>query len=59
MLIDIHKITVDECLTMWASRGETRLGETQRPDKCLEAWLSAYEYFKMTPTKNYNFVLYI
>ena len=34
MLIDHHKLVVDECLT-WAARGEAHLGDRQSPTECL------------------------
>lgn len=47
MLIDHHKLIVDECLTMWASAGESHLGECQPPTRCLEAWEDSYDLWKM------------
>lgn len=47
MLIDHHKLVVDECLTMWASSGESHLGECQTPTRCLEAWEDAYDIWRM------------
>lgn len=47
MLIDHHKLVVDECLTMWASAGEAHLGECQPPTRCLGAWEDAYDLWKM------------
>ena len=43
MLIDHHKLLVDECLTVWASPGECHLGPTQPPDRCLQAWEDTYD----------------
>ena len=43
MLIDHHKLVVDECLTMWAARGEAHLGDRQSPTECLEKWEDAYD----------------
>ena len=42
MLIDHHKLVVDECLTLWASHGECHLGASQSPAQCLDAWENAY-----------------
>ena len=47
MLIDHHKLVVDECLTMWASRGEAHLGGRQTPEQCLLAWEEAYDFWKV------------
>ena len=47
MLIDHHKLVVDECLTMWAGAGEAHLGERQPPARCLEAWEDAYDIWRM------------
>ena len=47
MLIDHKKLVVDECLTIWAGSGETHLGASQPPDRCLEAWEHAYDIWKM------------
>ena len=47
MLIDHHKLVVDECLTMWAASGEAHLGECQPPAQCLEAWEHAYDIWQM------------
>ena len=46
MLIDHHKLIVDECLTMWASPGESHLGARQPPDQCLQAWEDAYDLWQ-------------
>ena len=43
MLIDHHKLVVDECLTMWAARGEAHLGDRQSPTECLEKWEDAFD----------------
>ena len=45
MLIDHHKLVVDECLTMWAARGEAHLGDRQSPTECLERWEDAYDFW--------------
>jgi hypothetical protein len=45
MLIDHHKLVVDECLTMWASKGEAHLGDRQSPTECLEKWEDAYDFW--------------
>lgn len=42
MLIDHHKLVVDECLTLWAGHGECHLGASQSPTQCLDAWENAY-----------------
>ena len=47
MLIDHHKLVVDECLTMWSQPGEAHLGISQPPDRCLVAWEDAYDIWKM------------
>jgi hypothetical protein len=47
MLIDHHKLVVDECLTMWSESGEAHLGECQPPTRCLEAWEDAYDLWAM------------
>lgn len=47
MLIDHHKLVVDECLTMWAGAGEAHLGDYQPPTRCLEAWEDAYDIWRM------------
>ena len=47
MLIDHHKLVVDECLTIWAGYGETHLGATQPPERCLVAWENAYDIWLM------------
>ena len=47
MLIDHHKLVVDECLTMWSGAGEAHLGECQPPTRCLEAWEDAYDIWRM------------
>ena len=53
MLIDHHKLVVDECLTMWCAHkddGGTHLGSRQPPDQCLEAWEDAYSFWqKLNP----------
>lgn len=48
MLIDHHGLVVDECLTMWASPGESHLGDTQAPDQCLSAWEDAYDIWLLS-----------
>lgn len=48
MLIDHHKLVVDDCLTMWAGFGEAHLGASQPPDQCLVAWENAYDIWKAT-----------
>ena len=45
MLIDHHKLVVDECLTMWAAYGEAHLGDRQSPTECLEKWEDAYDFW--------------
>ena len=47
MLIDHHKLVVDECLTMWASPGAAHLGDRQSPSECLQAWEDAYDLWWM------------
>lgn len=47
MLIDHHKLVVDECLTLWAGHGECHLGASQPPAQCLEAWENAYDLWAM------------
>ena len=47
MLIDHHKLVVDECLTVWCGPGETHLGSPQPPDRCLQAWEDAYDLWQM------------
>ena len=47
MLIDHHKLVVDECLTLWAGHGECHLGASQSPAQCLEAWENAYDLWAM------------
>jgi len=51
MLIDHHKLVVDECLTVWASPDEAHLGDLQPPDRCLMAWEDAYDIWKMKQTE--------
>ena len=46
MLIDHHKLVVDDCLTMWSGFGEAHLGASQPPDRCLYAWEGAYDIWK-------------
>ena len=48
MLIEHHKLVVDECLTMWAGYGECHLGASQPPTKCLDAWENAYDIWRST-----------
>ena len=48
MLIEHHKLVVDECLTMWSGSGEAHLGACQPPARCLDAWENAYDIWKMT-----------
>lgn len=46
MLIDHRKVVVDECLTIWAGDGETHLGASQPPERCLQAWEDAYDLWR-------------
>ena len=53
MLIDHHKLVVDECLTMWSAHkddGGAHVGSRQSPNQCLEAWEDAYSFWqKLNP----------
>lgn len=43
MLIDHHKLVVDECGTVWAGKGECHRGSPQPADRCLQAWEDVYD----------------
>ena len=45
MLIDHHKLVVDECLTM-GRQGEAHLGDRQSPTECQEEWEDADDFWK-------------
>ena len=42
MLIEHHRITVDECLTVWAFPGECLVGDPQDPKECVDEWERTY-----------------
>lgn len=47
MLIDHHKIQIDEVRTIWCRPGKTVIGRSQSPDECLAAWVDAWDLFEL------------
>ena len=45
MAIDQLGLVVDQCCTLWCKPGETKLGEDQRPARCLEEWEAAFDFW--------------
>jgi len=47
MLLDRHRLVVDECLTIWSRPGETLIGDPQNPEECLEEWEQTYDAWEL------------
>ena len=39
-------IEIDECLTLWVRPGKTKLGDSQDPQKCLDAFEECWDLFR-------------
>ena len=45
-LIDHHRLTIDNCRTMWSRPGKAILGQSQDVDQCCQAWADSWDYFQ-------------
>lgn len=45
MIVDHHKICVDECRIIWARPDDCELGEPFQADKCSELWADKWDQF--------------
>lgn len=53
-LNDNCRIAVDNCRTIWARPGKCIIGPDQNPEKCGQAWLDAWESFKITSIDTFD-----
>lgn len=48
MIVDHHKIQIDEARVMWAYPGEAFLGQQHLANECSEAWSDKWDAFQLT-----------